>query len=115
LRYTYSLICFFILACQSVSVDNEKITTNHIDIVRSYLSQCLYPQSLFEIKKALSLDPDSYIINNVAGGVYFSIKKYDQPQAHFMKSIEEKPDYTEEKVNLAQTLIERKKYRKALF
>lgn len=115
MKYFYYLVCFLIVACQSASVDDEKITTNHIKLVRSYLSRCLYPQALFEIKKALSLDPDSYIINNVAGVVYFSIKQYNQAQAHFMKSIEEKTDYTEAQVNLAQTLIERKKYNKALF
>jgi len=108
-------MCVFVLACQSVQVDDEKITANHINMVRSYLSQCLYPQALFEIKKALSLDPNSYMINNVAGVVYFSMKQYNQAQAHFVKSIEEKPDYTEAQVNLAQTLIKRKKYQKALF
>ena len=114
MKYFYYFIYIFILACQSTPEDDEKITTNHIKIVRSYLSQCLYPQALFEIKKALSLDPDSYIINNVAGVVYFSMKQYDQAQAHFTKSIEGKPDYTEAQVNLAQTLIERKRYKKAL-
>ena len=102
------------MACQSVPVDSEKITINHIKMVRSYLSQCLYPQALLEIKKALSLDSNSYIINNVAGVVYFSMKQYNQAEAHFIRSIEAKPDYTEAQVNLAQTLIERKKYHKAL-
>ena len=83
-------------------------------MVRSYLSQCLYPQALLEIKKALSLDSDSYIINNVAGVVYFSMKQYDKAQAHFVKSMNQKPDYTEVQVNLAQTLIEKKDFKKAL-
>ncbi len=114
MKYFHYLIYLFILSCQSAPVDDEKITTNHVKMVRSYLSQCLYPQALLEIKKALSLDLESYIINNVAGVVYFSMKQYDKAQAHFIKSTKQKPDYTEAQVNLAQTLIEKKDFKTAL-
>lgn len=114
MKFFYSLLYVFILACQSTSKDIEKITINHIKMVRSYLSQCLHPQALLEVKKALSLDSNSYIINNVAGVVYFSMKQYDQAAVHFMRSVKLNMDYTEAQVNLAQTLIEQKKYKKAL-
>lgn len=114
MKYFHYLICLFILSCQSTQIDDERVTTNHIKMVRSYLSKCLHPQALLEIKKALSLGPDSYIINNVAGVVYFSMKQYDQAQTHFVKSMKENPDYTEARVNLAQTLIEKNEFQKAL-
>ena len=114
MKYFYSLIYLFVVSCQSAVVDNEKITTNHIKMIRSYLSQCLHPQALLEVKKALSLDSNSYIINNVAGVVYFSMKQYDKAQEHFIKSVKQKPDYTEAQVNLAQTLVEKKDFKSAL-
>ena len=115
MKYFYSLLYIFILSCQSTSKDTEKMTINHVKMIRSYLAQCLHPQALLEIKKALSLDSNSYIINNVAGVVYFSMKQYDQAVSHFVRSIKLNPKYTEAQVNLAQTLIEKKKYKKALF
>ena len=76
--------------------------------------ECAYPQALSHAKKALFLDPNSYKINDVMGLVYFAMKKYDKAQAYFSKSIQEEKEYTQARVNLAQTLIEKKSLNPAL-
>ena len=74
----------------------------------------MYPQALAEMKKALSLQPDHYIINDKIGMVYFFMKQYDLAERHFLKALKQHEDYTEARVNLAHTFIKKKKWSSAL-
>lgn len=79
-----------------------------------HITKCLYPQALFNMKKALSFEPHSYIVNDAIGVVYFGMKQYDQALFYFKKSTQLKPEYTEAQVHLAQTLMQQKKWKEAL-
>ena len=112
IRYTLFLTLF---ACQTVDHSEiEKKKHYYSRIAQNRLIQCLYPQALSAVKSALLLDPNSYVINNMIGVVYFSMKQYDLARAHFERTIQLEKAYTEAYVNLAQTLIEQRKFAEAL-
>ena len=113
------LICslFFLLSCQTTLKKETSISKKanyQIQIARGHLINCMYPQALAEMKKALSLQPDHYIINDKIGMVYFFMKQYDLAERHFLKTLRLREDYTEARVNLAHTLIKKKKWGLAL-
>ena len=113
------LICslFFLLSCQTTLKKETPINKKanyQIQIARGHLINCMYPQALAEMKKALSLQPDHYIINDKIGMVYFFMKQYDLAEQHFLKTLRLRENYTEARVNLAHTLIKKKKWKPAL-
>ena len=108
---------FLLLSCQTAlkrenSIDKK--ANYQIQIARAHLINCMYPQALAEMKKALSLQPDHYIINDKIGMVYFFMKQYDLAKRHFLKALRQRGDYTEARVNLAHTFIKKKKWTSAL-
>lgn len=108
---------FFLLSCQTAFKKDTPISQKavyYVQIVRGHLINCLYPQALVEMKKAFFLEPDHYIINDKLGAVYFFMKQYDQAEFYFSKALSLKPRYTEARVNLAHTLIKKRKWDQAL-
>ena len=108
---------FFLLSCQTTPQKDRPISQKavyYIQIVRGHLINCMYPQALVEMKKAFSLEPDHYIINDKIGAVYFFMKQYDQAETYFSKALSLQPLYTESRVNLAHTLIKKRKWNQAL-
>lgn len=109
------LIFFTILSCQTSSVNKiNKQTSFFLQLTKGYLSKCLYPQALVEVRNALNTDPESFITNDAAGVVYSSLRKYKKAEQYFLKSIKIAPTYTQAKVNLTQVYIYQKKYDLAL-
>ena len=78
------------------------------------LLRCRYPQALVNMKKALSFDPKSSIINHAIGVVYFFMKKYHLAESHFKTAIQLQDSYTEAQVSLVFVLMKKKKWNEAL-
>ncbi len=116
MRYIKYILFLTLFACQtSDDVERkEKKIHYYLRTAQSRLVQCLYPQALSAAKNALLLEPHSYEINNIIGIVYFSMKRYDLARTHFERTIQLEKAYTEAHVNLAQALIEQKKFAEAL-
>ena len=116
MRYLSYFFFLALLSCQTSGdiEERKKKTHYYLQIAQSRLAQCLYPPALAAAKKALKLKPNSYEINNIVGIVYFSMKRYNLAQKHFERSVDLEKVYTEARVNLAQTLIEQNKLKKAL-
>lgn len=76
----------------------------------SYLEQGNYPFALRELLNAEELDPNSAIVQNNLGQVYFLRERMDLASKSFQKAIQLQPDYTEARNNLARVLIEEGKF-----
>ena len=115
MRYFKYILFLTLFSCQTSDLaEKEKKTHYYLRIAQSRLAECLYPQALSAVQRALELNPDSYEINNFVGIVYFSMKRHDLARNYFEKAIRLEKSYTEAHVNLAQNLIEQKKFAEAL-
>lgn len=85
-----------------------------LQVAKGYLSKCHYPQALLEVKKALDVDEESFLVHDSLGVIYYLMKQYDQSTKHFLQAISLTPSYTQAKVNLAQVLIKQKRIDEAL-
>ena len=109
---------FFLTFCKTTSPQKEEdlseTATYQIQITQGYLVKCMYPQALIEVKKALDQHPENYLLYDKVGVVYFLMKEYDLAESFFKKSLALKKNYSEARMNLARTLIEKKKINEAL-
>jgi len=114
----YFLIFFSITFCQTTSekkdTEVDETTMYQIQITQGYLANCMYPQALIEIKKALVENPEHYLINDKIGVVYYLMKEYQLSESYFRKSLSLNNEYSEARMNLARVLIQKKKFDEAL-
>jgi TolB-like protein/DNA-binding winged helix-turn-helix (wHTH) protein/Tfp pilus assembly protein PilF len=96
-----------------------ELNPNYADAHYRYAWTYLTPlsksdQAIFEMKKALELDPFSRMDNTVFGLIYFYAGKYDQAEEQFNKAIELNPDFFMTYYHLAWLYSELGQYEKAV-
>ncbi|MEK9201245.1 MAG: tetratricopeptide repeat protein [Patescibacteria group bacterium] len=105
-------------AKNAVALNPKKITTaeNLATVYRSLISSAKDADSwtITSYSQAIRLDPANPNLRIAIGGVYHSLKKFDEAAKYFQQAIDLKPDLPNAHYNLAATYKERKDYAKAV-
>ena len=116
MKFVLLFILLSLLSCKTTSPRPSISSKSQylLQIVKTHLSQCRYPQALVDMKKALSYDPKSPIINHSMGVVYFFMKQYGLAEKYFKTAIRLKSTYTEAQVSFVHILMKKKQWKEAL-
>jgi len=85
----------------------------HTELGASYLMHNQLDIARQELERALELDPDSAMANNVMALLQIRLKDDVRAEKHFRRSISEQPDYSDARNNYAVFLCERNRFDEA--
>lgn len=98
------------LGCASVWQKDKTKSELYLRLGVAQLESGNYPAALREILKAEELDPDSAVIQNNLGLIYFYRERLDLAEKHLRQAVKMDEKYSEARNNLARVLIERGKF-----
>jgi type IV pilus assembly protein PilF len=101
-------------ACATSTPQQKNEAELHLQIGSGFLSHGNYPAALRELQTAESLDPNSEVIENNLGLVYFVRQRNELAEQHLRQALKIKPNYTEALNNLARVHIEEGYYDEAI-
>ena len=87
---------------------------NHHALAVSLISKCDNRRALKHLLKSVALQPKNFLARHTLASVYFFLGQYELAAKEFERILRIKPGFTEARVNLAKTYIERGKLEKAL-
>lgn len=85
----------------------------YVELAEKQLATGQNPQALSTLLKGESVDPDSPLVHNQLGIVYFEFKKFEKSAEHFKRAIRLDDTFSEARNNYSRSLIELKKYSEA--
>ncbi|MFN7728841.1 MAG: tetratricopeptide repeat protein [Bdellovibrio sp.] len=97
-------------ACTSLGGRDPEQADLHLRVGSSLLENGSYPQAMTELLKAEQLDPESAVIQNNLGLVYFAREKNEMAEKHIRRAIRLDPTFTEAKNNLGRVLTEKSEF-----
>ena len=106
--------CFVAVACTTVNPKNKHAAFIKLQEGLQFLGKEDYPAALRALTEAEKLDPQSYMIENDLGLLYFLRNHPQEAEDHLTRSIAIKSDYTEARNNLARIHLELGRFDQAL-
>jgi type IV pilus assembly protein PilF len=82
----------------------------YVQLAEKQLASGQNPQALSTLLKGESVEPDSPLIHNQLGLVYFAFGKYEKSAEHLKRAVRLDENFSEARNNYARTLIELKQY-----
>lgn len=113
-KFLASFLFLFAVSCASTQKDDVARSMLHLEIGTTYLTKGNYPAALRELLIAEKLNPDSPVIQNNLGLVYYVRNKTDLAEKHFRQAITIEPKYSDSRVNLGHLLIDLRLYDQAI-
>ena len=105
----------FLAACTPKNVDNkleQAIAAKNLG--EAYLREGRFRVALKELKKAESLYPDDYLLQDDLGLTYYYLEEQDLAILHFKKALNLKDDYAPARNNLGNAYASKKEWDKAI-
>lgn len=109
LKWLVALGCIFLISCATGAKNKEKAEL-YLRMGITQIESGDYPGALRNILAAEELDPQSAVVQNNLGLVYFLRERYDLAEKHLQKAISLNPAYSEARNNLSRTYLELKKF-----
>ena len=108
-------VCLSVLlvSCQAAK-KRKRYASNHLSIAVSLIKDCDYKRAVSHLLKAVSFSKKDPLLRHTLASAYFLMKQYALAEKEYRKTLEIKKDFTEARVNLARTYIERGFHDKAL-
>lgn len=110
LKWFLAFGCLALISCATTSAKNKEKAELYLRIGITQIDSGDYPGALRNILAAEELDPQSAIIQNNLGLVYFLRERYDLAEKHLQKAVSLDPAYSEARNNLSRTYLESKKF-----
>ena len=104
-------VCFlclsiFLVSCQTAKKRN-RFANDHLNIAVSLIKECDYRRAVTNLLKAVSFSKKDPLLRHTLASAYFLMGEYLLAEKEYKKALAIKKDFTEVRVNLARSYIER--------
>ena len=107
------IFCLSLSSCVSSQKQVKKAELHH-QLAVSWMKKCNNPAALRELNKALKLKPKDPFVHKSVALLYFQFKKYEKSVEHLKTALKIKPDFTDARVHLGRSLIEKGQWEEGL-
>ena len=103
----------FLLSCETAK-KRRQYANDYLSIAVSFIKKCDYKRAVTQLLKAISLKKRDPILRHTLASTYFLMKRYDLAIKEYKKALSMKKNFTEARVDLARSYIEKGIIQKAL-
>ena len=108
-----SCLMIFFLSCETAKKRRQQ-ANDYLSISVSFIKKCDYKRAATQLLKAIPLQKQDPLLRHTLASTYFLMKKYDLAIKEYNKALLMKKNFTEARVDLARSYIEKGMVQKAL-
>lgn len=113
------LVCLLALLPACVTQEGQVFTAaaspdaaleRRVQLARSYIGEQNWEDAKRNLKLAAEIDPDAPEVNEAFALVYQSTGEYELAEEHFLRALEQQPDFSRARNNFAAFLYQQQRY-----